>query len=257
MPFYKGKKEITSLSEWEIWAGPKSRYQWVRDRSAMEAARSWLHDGGKTFPLEVGRILEAHPDFGPPLTWRGEPEAKLRFDDFAGEPCNTDVLVVAQDAFGSYILAIEAKADEPFSATVSETLADALERKFENSRSNGVMRVEQLGAALLGARQSGEPKIGDLRYQLLTAAAGALCEAERQGAKRAVLLIHEFVTRKTDDEKHRANAADLHRFLHRLSHGSVHTLGTQLAGPFSVPGSPLLHKPICFYVGKVTENLRQ
>ncbi len=257
MPFGKGKNLITSLTDWETWAGPKSKDHWVPDRSAMEAARSWLHDGGKTFPPEVGHILEAHPDFGPALAWHGEPEAKLPFDSFAGEPSNIDVLVVAQDTFGSYVLAVEAKADEPFSATVADTLADAIERKLKNPRSGGLVRVEQLGAALLGPRQSGEPKIVDLRYQLLTAAAGALCEAERQRTDRAVLLIHEFVTRKTNDRKHRQNDIDLCQFLRRLSHGSVRTLGTQLAGPFLVASSPLLHKPIRLYVGKVTRNLRQ
>jgi hypothetical protein len=46
---------------------------------------------------------------------------KLPFDGFAGEPRNTDALVVAQDGFGSYVIAVEAKADEPFSATVAES----------------------------------------------------------------------------------------------------------------------------------------
>jgi hypothetical protein len=50
MAFYKDKKEIASLADWEAWAGPKSKDQWVPDRSAMEAARSWLHDGGKSLP---------------------------------------------------------------------------------------------------------------------------------------------------------------------------------------------------------------
>ena len=86
MPIYKGKSEITSLADWEALGGPKSRDQWVPDRSAMEAARSWLHDGGKTFPYEVARILATHPDFGPTTSWRGEPEVKLPFDAFAGEP---------------------------------------------------------------------------------------------------------------------------------------------------------------------------
>jgi hypothetical protein len=154
-------------------------------------------------------------------------------------------------------MAVEAKADEPFSATVAETLVDAVERKVENPKSNGVTRVEQLVVALLGPRKSGEAKIGELRYQLLTAAAGVLCEAERRGTDRAVLLVQEFITRKTDDDKHRMNAADLNRFLGRLSHGEVGALGAQLVGPFLVPGSPLLSKQVRLYVGKVTENLRQ
>ena len=256
MAIFKGEKEITSLADWKVLGGPKSTNQWVPGRSAVEAARSWLHDGGRTFPPAVARILASHPDFGRTVSWRGEPEAKLPFDAFAGEPRNTDVLVVAQDSFGTYVLAVEAKADESFGATVAETLSDAVERKVENPKSNGVARVQQLVTALLGPRRSGEAKIGDLRYQLLTAVAGALCEAERQGIDRAVLLVQEFITSKTDDKKHRMNADDLNLFLERLSHGSAGALGTHLVGPFLVPGTPLLTKEIRLYVGKVTENLR-
>jgi hypothetical protein len=57
-----------------------------------------------------------------------------------------------------YAVAVEAKADEPFSETVSDTLAAALERYLENDRSNGVA-VQGLAQALLGPRKPGEPPI--------------------------------------------------------------------------------------------------
>jgi putative transposase len=47
-----------------------------------------------------------------------------------------------------------------------------VERRLGNPRSNGVARIEQLSAALLGPRAGREPQLGDLRYQLLTATAG-------------------------------------------------------------------------------------
>lgn len=256
MPFTKDGKTIDSLADWEVLGKPKSSDQWVPDRSAMETARSWLHDGGRTIPSVVKDIFKDHPDFGPILNWHGEPEVQLRFDEFPGEPRNTDVLVVAQDKFGSYVLAVEGKADEPFSSTVADTLAAAAKRKIENPRSNGITRVQQLGMALFGVSDINEPAISELRYQLFTATAGALCEAERRGLDRAVLLVHEFITRKTNDEKHRANAADLNRFLHKLSNGAVRESGAQLVGPFLVPGPPLLQKPPRLYLGKVVENLR-
>jgi len=258
MPIFKTQTEITSLQEWERLAGPKRPDQWDDGRSAKEAARAWLQGGGIELPAEVSAALGAHPAFGAVRSWEAEPEAKLRFDKFAGEPRNSDLAVYAEDAHGPYLMAVEAKADEPFSETTGDTLVAALERYLENERSNGVVRVQQLSQALLGRRQPGDPKIKELRYQLLTACAGALCEAERRGYSRALLLIHEFRSDKTSDENHERNAADLGRFLQRLSHGEITTVGPgEICGPFTVPGVPLLSGPVQLFVGKVSRNLRR
>lgn len=88
------------LDEWKKHAPPKSAKHWVPGRSAMEVAIAWLEGGGVSLPPEVSAVLEAHPDFGPILSWHAEPEAKLRFDDFAGEPCNSDLAVYAEDRQG-------------------------------------------------------------------------------------------------------------------------------------------------------------
>ncbi|MCP5178421.1 MAG: hypothetical protein H6994_00760 [Pseudomonadales bacterium] len=256
MPIFKGTTEITSLELWETLGGPKSTGQWVDGRSAKEAARAWLHDGGRTLPEEVAAVLQGHPDFGIVRSWQAEPEAKLRFDSFAGEPRNSDVLAIPEDSNGAYVVSVEAKADEPFGAIVSVTLADARKRKEVNPRSNGIERVEQLATALFGESAADTSALADLRYQLLTATAGALCEAERRGVTRAVLLIHEFRTSKTSDEKHAANAADLNHFVQRLTGGAVQRIGKTLAGPFQVPGIPLVSPDIRLYIGKVTRNLR-
>lgn len=58
-------------------------------------------------------MLSGHPRFDDVLSWDAESEATMRFDDFPGEPRNSDLLVIAEDAFGPYVLAVEAKADEP------------------------------------------------------------------------------------------------------------------------------------------------
>jgi hypothetical protein len=162
-----------------------------------------------------------------------------------------------RDNQGEYFLAVEAKADEPFGDTVSDTLAAALERKLESQKSNGIARVEQLAAAILGPRQATETKTGELRYQLLTACAGAMCEAERMGCSRAILMVHEFITKKTKDQNHHRNAADLDCFLGRLSHQpSSHVHVGSLVGPFTVPGTPLIRSHIRLYIGKASRNLR-
>ena len=257
MAIAKNGLPISSLSEWSKRAGPKSKDHWREDRSAMEVARSWLAVTSPALPVEVAAVLASHSAFGVVNQWEAEPEARLSFDAFRGEPCNTDLIVYARDHFGDFVIAVEAKADEPFSETVAAALAAAVERKLGNPRSNGVARIEQLALALLGARRKGEPELGKLRYQLLTATAGALRAGEACGAKRVVLLVQEFWTRLTADAKHAANAVDLNRFVSRISHGIVSTVKPGvLHGPFKVHGTPLLSFSPLLFVGIAHIDLR-
>lgn len=258
MPIIKNGIEICSLEDWELRAGPKSQNQWVDGRSAKEVARAWLGLNGSEFPVEVQKTMNSHAAFASVHEWVAEPEAKLSFDSLPGEPRNSDLVVYAKDAFGEFLVAVEAKADEPFGETLPDALASALERYVQNTRSNGVTRIQQLAVALLGPRQKGEPALNDIRYQLLTATAGALCDAERRGLDRAVLLIHEFVTDKTSDEKHDVNARDLSSFVARLSHGAVTSVQPgYLYGPFTVPGAPLLSTKVNLFIGKAIRVLRK
>jgi len=253
MPIFKNGQPILTLDDWRLHAPPKSPHHWVDHRSAKEVARAWLEGSGRTIPEEVQAALGAHPWFGPVLRWDGEPEAKLRFDAFRGEPRNSDLLVLAEDAFGPFVLAVEAKADEPYGETVAEAFSASLERLVENPRSNGLARIAGLASLLLPPRGAGGPKASDLRYQLLTACAGAVAEAVRRGSSRAVMLVHEFVTPATQDKHHERNAADLAAFLHRLAGHPIDQLADgRLFGPFVPPGSASVE----LFVGKVSRNLR-
>ena len=155
------------------------------------------------------------------------------------------------------MIAVEAKADETFGKTVEDTLREACKRKAKIPQSRGVDRLEQLSEAILGVPADRLPEVGKLRYQLLTASAAALAEAQRKCARRAVVIIHEFVTDLTSDQKHCGNAKDLNAFVHMVSEGVVTTVaeGT-VRGPFELPGHPLIHSPIRFYIGKAVRNLR-
>lgn len=246
MSISKNNRIIKSLPEWETFAGPKIKNQWTDERSAKEFARAWLASG-EQLPPEVAAALISHPSFGAVHEWQAEPEAKLRFDNFPGEPRNSDLAVHARDAFGCFLLAVEAKADESYGETVARTIEVA---KARSQRSKVPNRVQQLTDALFGACS-----ITELRYQLLTASAGALCEAERKRCSRAVLLIHEFATNKTTDTKHHQNARDLQSFLNALAPDTCAEIADgKLYGPFSVPDDKLRH--IEFYIGKVVRNLR-
>jgi hypothetical protein len=260
MSIIKDGSEIRFLDDWNRLAAPKKPEHWKQDRSAMEVARAWLEGGGVHLPSEVDEALAAHPVFGHVSSWDAEPEAKLRFDNYSGEPRNSDLIVYAQDSHGPFVVAVEAKADEPFGETVSEALAASLERYLENDRSKGVARVQGLAQALLGPRKPGDPPNQRPALPVACRLRGALCEAERRVYSRAVMLVHEFITDQTNDEYHSRNAADLGFFLCRLSHGEVAKVEVaQIHGPFDVPGAPLLApgaQPPQLFIGKVSRNLR-
>jgi len=255
MAISKNGIPIRTLEEWQLHAPPKSANHWQDNRSAKEGARAWLEVASPGLPPGLADLLASHPDFGTVSRWTAEPEARLHFDDFGGEPSNADLLVAAKDEFGEFVIAVEAKGHEAFGETIDESLAAARKRKEKNPRSNGIVRIEQLLAAIFGSTLEHDVGLGHLRYQLLTATAGALHAASTLGCLRAVLLVHEFKSKLTDDAKHAKNAVDLQGFVTRLAHGSA-TDAARLFGPFSIPGSPLFESVPSLYVGKVVCDLR-
>ena len=107
----KGNRVLTSLEEWERFAGPKSAVQWQDYRSAKECARAWLERNDSTrIPEELERVLTSHPDFGAIREWKAEPESPVAFDEYGG-PANIDVLVSGRDDRGKFTMAVEAKAE--------------------------------------------------------------------------------------------------------------------------------------------------
>lgn len=253
---HKDQQPVVDLADWERRAGPKAESQWKNGRSAKEAARHWLA-ASPQLPADVSAVLNSHPDFGPPVRWSAEPEVRLPIDHRRGESRNTDLLLTGTDSRGEFLVAVEAKADEPFDRPVGEVMRDAIERLAGAPKSGGVSRISDLVASLLPIAPAGAVAVADLRYQLLTAAAGALRYAEERGVTRAVLLIQEFVTAATEDAKHASNQADLENWLHRVSAGRCRALADRtLVGPFSVPGPPLLRGDALLYVAKARITLR-
>ena len=233
--------------------GVQERMQWKNGRSAEECVGAWVGLVSPSLPAEVERLLGTSPDFGRLRSWSAEPEAQVRFDDFPGEPSNVDLLVQCEDQRGRFVIAVEAKADEPFSVTLSALFATALERRIKNPRSRGVDRIAALASGLLQGKHQGSSGVGDLRYQLFTGVAAAITAAKAVGARRTVFLVHEFVTDATSDEKHRANALDLDCFIARLG-GAAHATSpsSALLGPFR----PRMANEVALYVGKATRNIR-
>lgn len=143
MPIVKNNEIINTIEDWQRLAPPKSAKQWVDGRSAKETARAWLQGGTDTLPGDIDILLSNHRGFGRVIKWTAEPEAKLRFDRFQGEPRNSDLAIHAEDTKGKFLIAVEAKADEPFAEKVSDALSNALERYAANTASRGIVRIQQ------------------------------------------------------------------------------------------------------------------
>jgi hypothetical protein len=258
MSISKDGEPIVTLEDWEKRAGPKTSVQWKENRSALEAARCWLAVASPNLPDGLQSLLSGSPAFGQVLEWTAEPEVRLPFDASRGEPRNTDLLVQARDSHGKYLIAVEAKADESFGGTVSRTRAAAEKRAPDNPRSNRIARLNGLLAGILGHKDGETTANGTLRYQLLTAAAGAVNAARTRGCDRVLLLVHEFTSDATTDAKHAANDRDLAAFISVMSRDSVRNVESgRMHGPFLVPGVPMFEPPVpSLYVGKVVSNIR-
>lgn len=257
MRIEKEGKPILTVQDWLAHAPPKAKHHWVEGRSAYELAHAWCGNGEPAIPDALRLILESREEtcgFVPEVAYQ---EHRIPFDAFGGEPRNADLALTGSTAMGRVAITIEAKADEPFGETVSATLAAAVERLIDNPRSNGVRRVEGLAQALFRPKQKGQPRVGDLRYQLLTAVAGTLAFADAEGAAIAVLVVHEFVTDQTTADNHLRNGGDYNEFLVRLSEQRLPDIaGTVLDGPFAIPGGELFPGGRSLFIGKITTDRR-
>jgi hypothetical protein len=252
MRIQTSKGEITSIDAWFACAPPKGKLrQWVDGRSAKELAKAWFVSGAAAPPHSMRALIESHPDFSPIIWDYAEPEARIRFDRIKGEPRNTDLVIRARDEHGPIAVSVEAKADEVFGPLLGDALADALDRRTINPRSRGVARIEQLVDALLPPKNVALPELKSIRYQLLTATAGALAWAKQVDANRAVVVVHEFRSIKSNRARQELNHADLDRFIRRVAGSNMQPnirIG-QLLGPIDVPGAPLFDKPAQLYFG--------
>lgn len=242
----KGGRRLATLEEWHYHAPPKEKHKhWKDERSAKECARAWL-EAAPDLPSEISDALHSCDDIGPLRDWCVEPEAKVQIDEFRGPP-NIDVLLTGCDDNGPVVVAVEAKADETFGATIERTLSDAHARLKAKPKSKGVARIKQL-AELFGLTLE-QHEVLELRYQLMTVTAAALAEAERRAAQRAIVMVHEFVTPRTTPERRARNDRDLNLFLQQVF-GHRNSLQPGIViGPMQTSCKPVL------YFGKVRRTV--
>jgi len=91
-------------------------------------------------------------------------------------------------------------------------------------RGSKLKRLQTLVAALLPNRRDGQAPLSEVRYQLLTAVAGAWAFAAQNAAPVAVFVVHEFLTTEADLPAVRENERDLNQALARLTRNRVTSL---------------------------------
>jgi len=241
-------RQIRSVEDWLAEAPPKQGIkQWADGRSAKELAKAWFPAAGEPrIPREFQELLDSRQEIHAVIFDRGEPERVTHFDPCGGEGRNADLVLWGRTSAGKLLASIEAKADEPFGEIAGEYVR---KRVAANPRSRVPERFELLCRGVLGVEPENE-EAQVLRYQLFTAIAGALAEAQEYGANATLFVVHEFVGR-TDDDKLAANAQDLNRFVRVLSGGSIEEIcHGKLAGPFSVPGNEHFAGTDNLFIGK-------
>ncbi len=259
MRIHRNGTPISSQDDWLEHAPPKSgEDHWVDGGSAKELARAWFPIPGEpVIPPELASLLATHPNLPDIRLIEAEPEARIPFDAYPGEPRNADLAIRAEGSVGTIAITVEAKADESFGDKIEPMLVAGARKLSRDTNTNIVERVKGLGGALLPPWEEGLDHFGELRYQLLTGVAGTLAYARALSAPVAVFVIHEFIDLdKTKESRRRNNRESLDRFVRRLSGGTIERLTRGvLSDPIRVPGSEMIPGDVDLYLGKVRRDL--
>ena len=155
----------------------KPEEQWARGKSARTLAHCW--EDGDGFPPEIAKLFTQSDALRELESLLIFPEWKVPLPGGRAASQN-DVWVLAKAGDGLVSIAIEGKVEESFGQTLGNWKVNASSGKQE--------RLQYL-ISCLGL--SSEPPDG-IYYQLMHRTASAVIEAERFGAKAAVMLVHSF-----------------------------------------------------------------
>jgi len=230
------------IADWRAWSPPKDLKHWRAGKSAVELARAWFTAEAPRIPPEFASLLSSSPLLAGLRSLKGVPEYVTALPE-AGEGRNHDLILEGETPGGRVLISVEGKADEKFGQRIGKYWAQKREERAApgGTPSRAPERIEALLTLLAGpAAFPAEDPWNRIRYQLVTAAAGTLLEAQTRGASLAVLAIHEFRTSETTEENLVRNASDLEAFLAAL--GLLPTPPMQpgrLYGPWQSHGIPI------------------
>ncbi len=236
---------ITTIDEWKEKCPPeRGNYHWRDGRSAKELAKEWINGNGQALRV----LLNNHSTLQGVILIKASPELETRFDRF-GRGRKHDLLIIGDKANEKIVIAVEAKVDEGFgNDTVESYYMKAILKRLSGVATNVPGRVEGLIQALF--KQPYSKNIISLQYQLLHAVAATLVEAKKQGATKAIFVVHTFKTSKMDSLKNKDNNEKLDRFVRVIGLGSRIRDG-KIIGPISVPGNDFIPSDVSLYLGKI------
>jgi hypothetical protein len=220
----------------------------------MELARSWFRGGSVSCPRELQELLASHASTKGCHFLEGQPEFVTQLPQ-RGEGRNHDLWLRASCPAGPVTICVEAKADETFGDLVGE----AVEKAKRRSPNTGLpARVATLLELLFAQKCNPEdlPWRG-FRYQLITAFAGTVIQAARDGSRTAVLVVQEFCGDHLDAALQEQNHADLQYFLGSIAPPFGRLVPGLLAGPFVVESNEHLSTNIDLLIGKIKCEIRE
>jgi hypothetical protein len=223
---------IMSVKDWRKFA-PTGDSEWKNGRGTKELARAWCRP---SMPADLQRFLEAN-----------QPTKSFVLDSARADRKKIDLVLTGKSGRVPVVIAIEAKSTESFGPALDEYVRSAKKRAIDE--------LDVLTTALFGTTLAKTPRLGSLRYQLVSAVAGTLIEAKKAGAKRAILVIHEFRSANHKPEPFAANQRDLRAFLSRFAEGTGAKGSSWLAGPIRVAGSGPVPDDIPLWVGKLQTRI--
>lgn len=210
-------------------------------------------------PVSVYGALAHHQEFRDFRIDTATIEAQTAFDSFPGGRRNHDLLLTGVADGGRAVVSIESKADEEFGQTVRQYLVDAQKTRDRGEATNAPERLERLVSALIDHGSSADERVLDLRFQLLSGAAGAIAAAVDDAATSAVFFVHEFVTDETSAPLRRRNAQDLRNFATILFNVDLPDAADPpwCVGPLPFPGNATRLSPaVSLYLAKAATDWR-
>jgi len=228
----RGDTSVEWLDEWLRLSPPAGgSRQWQDGRSAKEVARAWSlgNRALNQMPPGIGEIL-SHVGFLPKV---GIVELRAELDGFTGNARNHDMVLVGRQSTSEQrvLVAIEAKADEPFG---NDSIGEAKQKGLNKPRSKVPARIDRLVKALFGGVSS---VVNTLRYQLLHAVGSTIIEGRRFECAQVIFLVHEFRSQSCSQANLDRNAEHYLQFLRALTGDETVELETgKLIGPHFVPG---------------------
>ena len=191
-------RRIETLEDWYEHAPPFTpNLHWKDGKSAKELANYvLLHDGIhkllENLGISYNGALLCYPEHVTGLPGKGNGR-------------NHDLLIVSEN--GNILIGVEAKTDESFGRYCKD---------IKNPSENKKHRLMAMKELVFKNKDFDYP---ELRYQLLTAAAGTILEAKQRGSKQIYLVVLTFEKRgyMYNETQMRRNKADYDSFKKALS----------------------------------------